>query len=218
MSRFSLVVFDFDGTVFDSEKGIVNCILYALKAYGIKEDNPDRLQCFIGPPLIDAFKDVYKVNDEMAHKLVEKYRERYRETGYGECELYDGILEVLADLKKAGCKIGIASSKPQLFIEKILKLFSMTECFDVIVGTGFSKDEPTKDMLILRAMELANEVDKTRVAMVGDRHFDINGANKVGVTSVGVEYGFGSKEEFEKAGADFIVKDVKELAEFLLKD
>jgi phosphoglycolate phosphatase len=111
---FDYILFDLDGTLTNSKEGITKSVQYALKAFGINEPDLDKLEPFIGPPLMDSFKDFYGFNDEAAKKAVEKYRERFTDIGIFENEVYPGIKEMLAELKNKGKKLAVASSKSEL--------------------------------------------------------------------------------------------------------
>ena len=110
---FQYILFDLDGTLTDPKPGITGCVQYALHEMGIEEPDPDRLEVFIGPPLLESFMEFYGMERRMAERAVEKYRERFVVTGIYENELYPGMKEMLAALKEAGCHLAVASSKPE---------------------------------------------------------------------------------------------------------
>jgi phosphoglycolate phosphatase len=210
---FDYILFDLDGTLTNSKEGITKSVQYALKAFGIDEPDLDKLEPFIGPPLIDIFKDFYGFNDEEAKKAVEKYRERFTNIGIFENEVYPGIKEMLAKLKNEGKKLAVASSKPEVMVERILKHFEIDEYFDVVVGSELDGRRSRKEEVVEEAIRQLVPSDKVgkSVAMVGDRKFDIEGALEFGLTPIGVSYGFAPEGELEKAGAEYIVDTVEEL-------
>ena len=104
------LLFDLDGTLTDPKLGITTCVQYALKAFGIDEPDLDRLEPFIGPPLLDSFKEFYGFDDEKAQAAIEKYRERFRDKGIFENEIYRGVPDMLKKLKQRGLHLGVASS------------------------------------------------------------------------------------------------------------
>ena len=213
--RYKAVIFDFDGTLSDTSEGIIKCVKYALSSYGYKlPENDNELDVFIGPPLLVSFQEFYHCDAPMAEKLVAKYRERYSEVGVYESKLYPQIKELLKSLKQDGFKIAVASSKPQNFIEIILEKFEIQNYFDAVCGVTFSADCESKANIIERACKEL-EITAKEAIMVGDRKFDIEGANANHVDSVGVLWGFGNKFEFIEAGAKFIadkVFDVESIA------
>lgn len=216
MKRFKAAIFDFDGTVADSGEGIINCVIYALKKFGVEETDREKLRYFIGPPLYDSFCDIYGVTREESDTLVGYYRERYRTLGCEEAELYPGVAELLKELRANGVKTGICSSKPQQFIEKISARLGVLDSFDVISGIKMDYRESGKDSLLRIALDGLGIADRSEAVMIGDRHFDIDAAKKVGVASIGAVWGFGSREELAAAGADMLADSAEDLRRFLL--
>ncbi len=218
MKKFNAAIFDFDGTVADSGDGIINCVIYALKKFGIEETDRVKLRYFIGPPLYDSFMDLYGVTREESETLVEYYRERYRTLGCEEAELYPGIADLLKTLRKHGVKTGICSSKPQQFIEKISARLGVLDLFDFISGITMDYKESGKDALLRIALDGLGITDLSTAIMIGDRHFDIDAAKKVGVASIGAVYGFGSREELTAAGADMLADNAEDIRRFILEE
>lgn len=215
------LLFDLDGTLTDPKLGITTCVQYALKAFGIEEPDLDKLEPFIGPPLKDSFMQFYQMTEEQALAAVEKYRERFKDTGLFENRVYIGIPEMLKKLQKKGMHLAVASSKPTVFVERILEHFGMKQYFEVIVGSELDGTRVNKDEVVAEALkQLFGErpVEKDKVYMIGDRKFDVEGARIQGVESVGVSYGYGSLQELQEAGADYIVESPGELSYFLLRE
>jgi len=214
------VLFDLDGTLTDPKLGITTCVQYALKSFGIEEPDLDKLEPFIGPPLKDSFMQFYGFDSEKADVAIEKYRERFHDTGIFENEMYRGIPQMLKRLKAQGLHLGVASSKPTVFVERILDHFGIRSYFEVIVGSELDGSRTDKAEVVLEALRRFfpdGRVQKHRVFMVGDRKFDVIGARSVGVESVAVSFGYGSMEELMEAHADYIVRSVEELKRFLLR-
>lgn len=210
---FKCVLFDFDGTVFDTVEGITKSIRYAINKHGM--DAPlDELRCFAGPPLVEKFMEVYSVSEDQAKQLVADFRERYKPIGLYECRVFPGIKELLERLKKAGVKTGITTMKPQEHALMLLERENMLGLFDVIYGSSFAQTE-SKQLLVERAIESLG-ASKADAVLVGDTKYDIHGAHGCGVKAVGVRYGYAANGELEKAGADWIVEDMAELEAFLL--
>lgn len=211
---YRYVLFDFDGTVYDTVEGITKSVQYALAKHGISAELSE-LRCFAGPPLADKFMEVYSVTDEQARQLVEDYRERYRPIGLMECQLFEGMKELLVKLKEKGIKTAITTMKPQEMAEMLLEREGMIPLFDVIYGSTLTQNV-SKQKLVEMAMDTLN-ADKADTILVGDTKYDIHGAHQAGIAAVGVRYGYAAENELEDAGADFIVDTMQELEAFLLK-
>ena len=135
--KYRTLLFDLDGTLTDSFEGITKSVQYALSHFGIEVDDLTELKCFIGPSLYDSFTEFYHMDHETALLAVEKYRERFRETGIYENKLYDGAAEMLESLHRAGFTICTASAKPEVFVRRVLDYFKLTPYFDFIAGSLF---------------------------------------------------------------------------------
>ena len=218
MRKYDYVIFDFDGTVTDTGEGILKSLQYSFEQMGDSVPDLSDLKKFIGPPIHYSFVTFYGVKEEDVPKYIEKYRERYRKIGIYECCLYDGMLDTLKTLRENGVKLGIASSKPIKLVYDVMEYLRLTEYFDAVVGTQFDdSNHPGKTDLVLQSMEKLGDKDKKRTLMVGDRFFDIDGAAGAGVDSVGVTYGYGSREEFMEHNATYIVDSPKDILNIVLK-
>lgn len=207
-----VILFDLDGTLTESGEGIINCVQYALEKLGKKEEHPENLQCFIGPPLKEQFMKYAGLGEEEGEKAVVYYRERYTTTGIFENRLYPKIPELLELLKINNKILAVASSKPEVYVKQILEHFQIADYFTAIVGSELDGRRTEKAEVIeeaLRRMHLEEERDK--VLMVGDRSHDVQGAIRCGLQCIGVAYGYGSREELEKAGAVYIADSVEDL-------
>ncbi len=208
--------FDLDGTLTDPFEGITRSVEYALERYGITVDDRRTLAPFIGPPLADSFIKYYGFSRERAFEAIDVYRERFRDIGLFENEMYPGISEMLDALVKAGAKIVLATSKPRIFAERILDHFDLAKYFTLIDGSELDGTRVNKDEVIAHALE-ALGCEKSEAVMIGDRLHDIHGAKKNGLESIGVLWGYGSREELTEAGADRIAETVDELTETLIR-
>lgn len=214
------LLFDLDGTLTDPKLGITTCVQYALSSFGIDEPNLDKLEPFIGPPLKDSFMDFYNMNEEQAETAIAKYRERFSTVGMFENEVYPGIERMLRRCKKYGAKLAVASSKPEVFVKKILEHFHLAQYFDVIVGSELDGRRTDKEEVVREALHQLfpqNDIDYDNTVMIGDRKFDIIGAKDNKLVSVGVSYGYGSIEELKAEKPDYIARSVAELEELLLR-
>ncbi len=209
--RYNTVIFDFDGTVCDTGEGILKSAKYALDYFGYETpDDYNELTCFIGPPLLITFQEKFGADPVKAEELVKKFRERYTNTGLYESCLYDGIISLLKRLKANNIRLGIASSKPQHYIEALLEKFGIKSHFDCICGVSFKADCESKASIIGRCLnELGANAKET--IMVGDTHFDIDGAKLNQIDGVGVLWGYGSKFELIEAQAKFIAEKVDDI-------
>ncbi|MCH5270096.1 MAG: HAD hydrolase-like protein [Lachnospiraceae bacterium] len=218
------ILFDLDGTLTDPKVGITTCVQYALASFGIEESDPNKLTPFIGPPLKDSFMEFYDFDEEKAETAVEKYRERFKDTGIFENEIYEGIPELIRKLKGNKKKLAVASSKPTVFVERILEHFDIRRYFDVVVGSELDGRRTDKAEVVAEALrqlygEDAEDIEKKKqnTLMVGDRKFDVKGAKDEGVVSVAVTYGYGPMDELKIAKPDYIVRSVAELEKLLLR-
>lgn len=209
--KFKSVIFDFDGTICKTGEGIIKSAKYALEAFGYDvPDDDSELEFFIGPPLLVTFQERFGADPQTALELVKKYRERYTNQGVYESELYEDIRGLLEALKNDGIKIGIASSKPQKYIETLLEKFGVIKYFDAICGVSFTADCETKASIITRCLAELNTPPDSAI-MVGDKNYDIAGAKANNLLSVGVLWGYGNKFEFIEAGADFIAEKPQDI-------
>lgn len=146
------LLFDLDGTLTDPKEGICKSVQYALRAFGIEEPDIDKLEPFIGPPLTDSFMEFYGMTRERALEAVEKYRERFSVTGWAENFVYEGVPRMLKGLREAGCVLAVASSKPTVFVERILTHFDLRDAFSVVVGSELDGRRVSKDEVIKEAL------------------------------------------------------------------
>ncbi len=207
--------FDLDGTLTDPFEGITRSVEYALNRYGIEVEDRRTLAPFIGPPLADSFMKYYGFTREMAFEAIDVYRERFRDIGLFENEVYDGIPEMLDTLAKAGARIILATSKPRIFSQRILEHFDLADYFTLIDGSELDGTRVNKDEVIAHALEVLG-CEKSEVVMIGDRLHDIHGAKKNALESIGVLWGYGSRDELIEAGADSIAETIAELTEMLI--
>ena len=219
MKKFDSVIFDFDGTVADTGKGVFGSVRYAINKEGLPMPSESDIKSFAGPPLFDSFMRVFDgISEELGDKLVADYRENYSAGGIYEFDLYDGMEALLKKLRRAGVKTAIASSKPIVFIQQILDNCGLAKYFDIPVGATLDKTDPSKSDIVGSAKEQLAALGCTKPLMVGDRMFDIVGAKSQNVPVAAVLFGYGSREEFEEYGADYIVKDCDELAEIIFSE
>lgn len=215
------ILFDLDGTLTDPKAGITASVQYALHSFGIEEPDLNKLEPFIGPPLKDSFMEFYEMDERQAEAAIEKYRERFSVTGLFENEIYPGVERMLRTLSGKGFCLAVASSKPTVYVERILEHFGIRQYFKVVVGSELDGRRTDKGQVVtetLRQLFGDQPVRCDEVYMVGDRKFDVEGAHAMGVESVGVAYGYGGVGELRDAHADYIVESVEELQALLLRE
>ncbi|AUC91179.1 phosphoglycolate phosphatase [Streptococcus suis] len=212
---YQTILFDLDGTLTDSGQGILNSVAYALEKMGIEEPDTANLNRFIGPPLYESFSRFYQLSPEDTQSAVDAFRVYFKEKGMFENQLYPGIIPLLEELRTAGKTLVIATSKPEIFAKQILEHFGIAHYFDVIAGASLDSSRISKADVIGHAINQLEAFPKHAV-MIGDREHDIEGARMHQLPAIGVLYGYGSKQEFEKAGATMIVETVQDLKKVLL--
>lgn len=208
------ILFDFDGTVFDTVEGITKSVQYALRKQGI-EAQLNELRCFAGPPLVDKFMEVYGFDRETAEQATRDFKERYNSIGIHECRVFPGIKDVLEVLIEKGANVGIATSKPQNLAEQLLEQENMTGLFKVICGSEATGNNNAKWQVLQRAMDALGAKPENTV-LVGDTKYDVEGAKLCRVNCIGVGYGYAAEGELEAAGAIAVADDMEQLKELLL--
>ena len=204
-------LFDLDGTLTDPGIGITNSVMYALEKFGIHVSDRAELFSFIGPPLGESFRRQFGFSEEQAQKAVEYYREYFRPKGIFENSVYEGIPELLKKLREKNITVALATSKPYEFAVRILEHFELKQYFDYIGGATMDERISKKADVIARLLDEFGNVDKAEVLMIGDRAQDVEGARANGLHSAGVLWGYGSAEELQGAGADYLAAKPEEL-------
>lgn len=205
MSRIEAIFFDLDGTLTDPKVGITRCIRHALGALGVTPPDADDLTWCIGPPLMESFKSMLG-DDALAAVALQHFRARFSEIGLYENRLYDGVPEALQWLSGRGISLFVATSKPQVYAEQIVEHFGLAACFEGVFGPTLRGDRVRKTDLLQWALR-ETAVKAETAAMVGDRSHDMVGATDNGMRTVGVLYGYGSREELEAAGAQLLISN-----------
>ena len=209
------ILFDLDGTLTDPKIGITNSVQYSLETFGIQVADTNDLLPFIGPPLKDSFCKYYSFNEDTADLAIQKYREYFSEKGIFENTLYPGMDTLLRNLKEKGKTLIVATSKPTVFAIRILSHFHIDHYFTFVSGSELDGRRTKKSEVIQYALDQCNITALEKAIMVGDREYDIIGANEVGMDSIGVLYGYGNIQELTEANAAHIVKNVGELSNLL---
>lgn len=206
------ILFDLDGTLTDSGEGIINCAIMVLEHYGCPIPTREELRSFVGPPLHDSFIR-HGIPADQTDAAIALYRTRYIPIGAYENTPYPGIRELLEDLKAAGHKLYVATSKPEEMSIKILEHFGLAQYFDQICGATLDTSRSSKEAVIGYLLEQNGRSDN--MIMVGDTKFDIIGAKEHGIPAIGVSWGYGKVEDMVAAGAVSIAYTMEELLQQL---
>lgn len=212
--KYKYVFFDLDGTLTDPGLGITNSVIYALDKFGIKVNDRTELYKFIGPPLLDSFRDFYGFDDDKAGLAMKYYREYFGEKGIFENQVYEGIHEVLLELKNRGHRLMVATSKPTPYTLRILDNFELSQYFEFVSGSAMDEKNSSKAQIIKYAIE-SNKLAPEDIIMIGDRKHDIIGAKANNIHCAGVLYGYGDLLELQEAGADDIIETVNSIVEHI---
>jgi phosphoglycolate phosphatase len=215
MSEYDVIIFDLDGTLTDPKIGITKSVQYALSKFGINECNVNNLDKFIGPPLLESFRKYYFPKDSKARKAVEYYREYFTESGIYENKVYPGIPNLMKQLQNSEKQLIVATSKPTIFAERILKHFGLSEYFSSVVGSNLDCTRTLKDEIIQHILSESYGIQRQNMVIIGDREQDIIAANNNEIDSIAVTYGYGSIEELQKANPTYFAKSVDDLKRIL---
>ena len=205
------IFFDLDGTVVNSQEGVINSVVYSLKKLGKQVLSKEILKKFIGPPLVDSYMNYCGLDRETALKAIEVYRENYREKGLFEYSLYDGVVELIGLFKAEGKKVYIATSKPEIFALKILSDAGIDAMFDGIFGATLDSSRVKKADVLSYAISSICIEDISKTILIGDTVFDVFGAKEKGIKSLAVTYGYETKEALVSSNPDYIVDSPLEI-------
>lgn len=211
---YRYVLFDLDGTLTDPQLGITTCVQHALAAFGINE-NASQLTHFIGPPLLQSFRECYGFTDEQATEAVRVYRERFGTVGIFENRVYEGVPELLQALADAGITAALATSKPEPYAQQILDHFNLAHHFAVVTGSNMDGTRTNKSDVIYETLVRLGNPAPHDVLMVGDRKHDIVGAHREGLDSLAVTWGYAPEGELEAAHPTHFAETMNELQKLL---
>lgn len=209
MKQYRYILFDLDGTLTDPQEGIINSIQHALKRYGIKKEDHELLH-FIGPPLHHSFTEIFGT-EEKAFEAVAVYREYYATKGIFENMVYAGMPELLNDLTADNKTLFVATSKPTVFAEQIVKHYNIAHHFKAVVGSNLDGSHTDKKEIIQTILDQIPGVDRNELLMIGDRKFDIVGAKHHQIDCAAVTFGYGTLEELQQEKPTHLVNTIEEL-------
>lgn len=210
--KHTTVLFDLDGTITDSGAGVMHGMEIVLAHYGLPVPDRQALRVIIGPPLRDSFIR-FGVKPEDTEEALVIYRKFYVSDGWLENFVYPGLELVLKTLKEKGCKVYVATSKPEHMAVHILEYFGLAQYFDRICGATEDATRDSKSEVIQYLLDQIEE-DPSMV-MVGDTHYDVEGAAAFGIPTIGVDWGYGENADMLEAGAVAIAKDAHHLLQLL---
>lgn len=212
-TQIKTVLFDLDGTLTDSAPGIIHSVQQALREIGIEPWGFEELKVFVGPPLTESFQTYFGLKGELLEQAVLAYRRQYKKTGMFENKVYPQILHTVQTLRKWGKTLAIATSKPETFAIPILERFALRSYFDVIGAATLEEGRNSKESVIRYTLQKLKLDTPAGCILVGDRRYDVEGAAAVGMPCIGVLYGYGGKEELEKAGARYLAETPEDVLE-----
>ncbi len=216
MKPYTCLLFDLDGTLTDPAVGITNSVAFALARFGIHNKDRRELYRYIGPPLVPAFEEFAGLSHDEAELALVYYREYFVPKGIYENKPYEGMIETLRKLKKAGKRLIVATSKPEPYAKRIIEHFGMAEFFEFVAGASMDETRVKKADVIRYGLETCRMADKGEILMIGDRRHDIEGAAELGMDSMGVLYGYGGREELEAAGATYLAETPEDIVRLIL--
>ena len=213
----NFVFFDLDGTLTDPAEGITNSVMYALRHFGINVTDRKELYPFIGPPLSYSYAKYYGLTEEQSERGITLFREYFRDKGIFENTPYPGIIELLAELHQFGCKLVVTSSKPHLFVERILEHFDMAKYFHAVCGATMDEKTSMKPIIIRNALDICPKASGDNTIVVGDHALDVLGAHENGLPACAVLYGYGADEAIVAAKPEYTACTVEEARSCLFK-
>jgi phosphoglycolate phosphatase len=215
--NWTCILFDLDGTLVDSAPGITGRLASTLTELGLPVPGPEELLRYVGPPILDSFRDFAGLNPEQSQEALTIYRRQVAEVGAAhDSAIFPGISGLLTSLKNAGIPLALATSKPESQALVILEHYGLTDKFDVITGASEDEVRSAKADVVAEAVRRLTDkgIDLSQTIMVGDRHHDVTGAAAHGIPTVLVEWGYGSPAEAD--GAIAVVHSVDALRQLLL--
>ncbi len=221
MMKYDTILFDLDGTLMASEEGITKSMQRALAALGIHEKESD-LAHFIGPPLNVELAATYQMSPEEINRTISLFRARYETVGFLEAHPYPGIPELLQTLKGNGCRLALATSKPEEAMRRVTAHFGLAPYFEILCGSRVEDelenrtDKNNKAGIIRKALTLLKETGNIgQAVMIGDSPYDIAGAQANHLPSIAVTYGYGNKKALLEEGPTFVAGSVEELGKLV---
>jgi len=216
VARFDSVLFDLDGTLTDPHVAITSSVAHALAEVGAEVPPLEELLWCIGPPLRQNFGKLLGADRaHLVERAAEAYLRRYEIEGVSETTVYPGINAMLHRICSSGARVYLATTKFVDHADDVLKAFSLRRHFTGVFGARRDGSLGDKRFLLRHIIEEV-AIDPASAVMIGDREHDIVGAKANGISTIGVTYGFGSREELKNAGADALCDSPEEILERIL--
>jgi len=208
---YTAVLFDLDGTIVDSAPGITATLAHTLEAMGEPVPTPAELLAWVGPPILDSFRDLGGFDPEESQRALDIYREKYLVEGVFDAKVYPGVEHVLRAISEARIPLSLATSKPETPATLVLDHYGLAHYFDELTGASDDEKRSKKSDVIAEALRrlAADDADLSRTIMIGDRIHDIEGAAANGIPTIYVTWGYGSPAEV--AGAIAVVDTPEQL-------
>ena len=212
---FTCILFDLDGTIVDSAPGITATLAYTFEQLRLPIPTPAELVAYVGPPILDSFRDLAHFSTDEAHRALEIYRARYLVHGVFDATVYPGIPHLLRRIQESGVPLSLATSKPEGPAKLVLEHYGLLEYFDVVTGASEDEVRSAKADVVAEALIRLTAIgaDISRPVMVGDRSHDVHGAAAHNVPTIFVRWGYGSPAE--EVGTIGVAKDTEELEALL---
>ncbi len=205
-----IILFDLDGTLTDSAEGVFRCTRYMQEKMGMRLWTDEELRFMIGPPLQETFRKEFALSEADTKTALAYFRERYFQVGMFENKVYDGVREMLSALKNKGKRLGVATSKHEWAAVRILEHYGLLDYFELVGGDNVEENRTNKQEVMAYVLNKMGAA-KDNAVMVGDRMYDIDGGRALGISTIGVEYGYGDRAELIAHKADCVVKTPMEL-------
>ena len=217
MKKYQYVLFDFDGTIFDTSEGIYKAFDKVAEYYNLDVPDKSVYDTMIGPPLRESFSRVFKFSEEKLSEAMEVYRKYYSASGMFEVRAYDGIVPLIKSLREAGKIVCVATSKPEVFAKQILERQNMLDLFDFVAGSDINEAKRVNKVDIIRHVLKSLDIEdkKDECVLIGDTRFDVAGAKAAGIDCIGILYGFGTRQELESYGANYIEETLQDVHNLL---
>jgi phosphoglycolate phosphatase len=216
VARFDAVLFDLDGTLTDPRIAITSSIAYAMRDVGAQHPPPEELLWCIGPPIRQNLRKLLATDDtHLIERAVDAYLRRYEIKGVSETTMYPGVDAMLQRIRDSGASVYLATTKFVEHADAVLKAFSLRQYFDGVFGARRDGSLGDKRDLLRHIIEEIG-IDPARSVMIGDREHDIIGAKANGISTIGVTYGYGSREELMNAGADALCDSPDDILAMIL--
>jgi len=214
-AAFSAVLFDLDGTIVDSAPGITSTLAWTFEQLGLPVPTPAELLRWVGPPILESFRDLAGFDARESREALAIYRSRYLTTGAFDANVYPGVPGVLRSIHEAGIPLSLATSKPETPARLVLDHFGLTRWFDELTGASDDEVRSRKADVVAEALRrlALRGADLSRVVLVGDRIHDVEGAAEHDVPTIFVTWGYGSPAE--QAGAIAVVDTAAQLLDRL---